>query len=104
MKRTFLAIALACSAFAGVMAQTPPPASGAALKIGVIGPLSGPSSDFGLPMLNGVKLAVDEINSFGGYLGRPLELVIPSSASSSPRNWSRKRSSRPSASATPASR
>jgi len=77
MKRTFLAFALAWSAFAGVMAQTPPPPpSGPALKIGVIGPLSGPSSDFGLPMLNGVKLAVDEINSFGGYLGRPLELVI----------------------------
>ncbi len=42
----------------------------------MIGPLSGPSADFGLPMLNGVKLAIDEINSFGGYLGRPLELVI----------------------------
>jgi branched-chain amino acid transport system substrate-binding protein len=27
-------------------------------------------------MLNGVKLAIDEINSFGGYLGRPIELVI----------------------------
>ncbi|MGJ7511511.1 ABC transporter substrate-binding protein [Variovorax sp. GT1P44] len=47
-----------------------------ALKVGLIGPLTGPSSDFGLPMLNGVKLAIDEINSFGGYLGRPLELVI----------------------------
>lgn len=27
-------------------------------------------------MLNGIKLAVDEINAVGGYLGRPLELVI----------------------------
>jgi branched-chain amino acid transport system substrate-binding protein len=27
-------------------------------------------------MLQGVKLAVNEINAFGGYLGRPLALVI----------------------------
>ncbi|MDM0047801.1 ABC transporter substrate-binding protein [Variovorax sp. J22R115] len=55
---------------------TPTAAAAGTIKIGLIGPLTGPSSDFGLPMLNGVKLAIDEINSFGGYLGRPLELVI----------------------------
>ncbi len=48
----------------------------ASLKIGVIGPFSGPSSDFGVPMLHGVQLAVDEINAVGGYMGRPYELVI----------------------------
>ena len=31
-------------------------------------------------MLNGIKLAVDEINAVGGYLGRPLELVIKDDA------------------------
>lgn len=46
------------------------------LRIGVIGPFSGASADFGVPMLNGIKLAVDEINAVGGYLGRPLELVV----------------------------
>ena len=46
------------------------------LRVGLIGPLTGPSADFGLPMINGAKLAVDEINAAGGYLGRPLELVI----------------------------
>jgi branched-chain amino acid transport system substrate-binding protein len=45
-------------------------------RVGVIGPFSGPSADFGIPMLNGIKLAVDEINAVGGFLGRPLELVI----------------------------
>ncbi len=45
-------------------------------KIGVIGPFTGPSGDFGNPMLNGIKLAVGEINAVGGYLGKPLELVI----------------------------
>lgn len=55
-------------------AQTAPTL--APLKVGLIGPFSGPSSDFGLPMQNGVRMAVDEINAVGGYLGRPLELVV----------------------------
>lgn len=46
------------------------------LRIGLIGPFTGGSADFGIPMLNGAQLAVDEINAVGGYLGRPLELVI----------------------------
>lgn len=46
------------------------------LKVGVIGPFTGASSDFGLLMLEGVQLAADEINSVGGYMGRKLELVI----------------------------
>jgi branched-chain amino acid transport system substrate-binding protein len=46
------------------------------LKVGVIGPFTGPSADFGVPMLNGIKLATDEINAIGGYMGRKLELVI----------------------------
>lgn len=50
-------------------AQAPAP-----VKIGVIGPLTGPSSDFGVPMQRGIQLAVDEINAVGGYLGRPFVL------------------------------
>ncbi len=45
-------------------------------RIGIVGPFTGPSADFGIPMLNGLQLAVEEINAVGGYLGRPLELVI----------------------------
>ncbi|HYW55365.1 MAG TPA: ABC transporter substrate-binding protein [Polaromonas sp.] len=45
------------------------------LRIGVIGPLTGASADFGVPMFNGVQQAVDEINAVGGYLGRKIELV-----------------------------
>jgi branched-chain amino acid transport system substrate-binding protein len=52
-------------------AQSAPP-----LKLGVIGPFTGPSSDFGVQMLQGVQLAVEEINAVGGYLGRHLELVV----------------------------
>ncbi len=46
------------------------------LRIGLIGPFTGPSADFGMPMHNGVRMAVDEINAVGGYLGRQLELVV----------------------------
>lgn len=54
----------------------PSMAQGQTFKVGVIGPFTGASADFGNPMLNGIKLAVDEINAVGGYLGKPLELVI----------------------------
>ena len=43
----------------------------------MIGPLTGPSSsDFGMPLRQGIELAIAEINTAGGYLGRPLELVV----------------------------
>ena len=54
----------------------PPAASTNTLKIGLIGPFTGGSADFGVPMKNGIQQAVDEINAVGGYLGRKLELVI----------------------------
>jgi branched-chain amino acid transport system substrate-binding protein len=46
------------------------------IRIGLIAPLSGASADFGTSMRDGAALAVDEINAIGGYLGRPLELVV----------------------------
>ena len=46
------------------------------VRIGMIGPFTGASADFGLPMLSGAQLAVSEINAAGGYLGRKLELVV----------------------------
>jgi branched-chain amino acid transport system substrate-binding protein len=80
--RRTAAATLASTLLAGAaMAQMASPASAPAapsantLKIGVIGPFTGASSDFGLPMLNGIQLAVDEINAVGGYLGRQLEIV-----------------------------
>ena len=73
--RTFLAgLTAALSLLQPAMA--PAQTAGQPIRIGVIGPFTGPSSDFGQPMLNGVQLAVDEINAVGGYLGRPLTLVI----------------------------
>lgn len=69
--RLIFSLGLAAAFAVPAASQTASP-----VRIGVIGPFSGPSSDFGNPMLHGVQLAVDEINAVGGYLGRPLELVI----------------------------
>jgi branched-chain amino acid transport system substrate-binding protein len=52
---------------------TPPVAK---IRIGLIAPLSGPSADFGASTLHGAELAVEEVNAIGGYLGKPLELVV----------------------------
>lgn len=68
----------AIPSFAQTAVPATNPASGSgfnSLRIGVIGPFTGPSADFGVPMLNGIQLAVDEINAVGGYLGRKLEIV-----------------------------
>ncbi|MES2942804.1 MAG: ABC transporter substrate-binding protein [Pseudomonadota bacterium] len=69
-----LVAGLLCLSAAGASAQTVKTA--APLLLGVIAPLTGPSADFGVPMLNGITLAVDEINAAGGYLGRPLQLIV----------------------------
>jgi branched-chain amino acid transport system substrate-binding protein len=47
-----------------------------AVPVGVVGPFTGPSSDFGIPLRQGIELAVDQINAAGGYLGRPIRLVL----------------------------
>ena len=78
VSRTLAAIGLLAGAVAlPVQAQL---GGTAPVRIGIVGPFTGASADFGMPMLNGIKLAVDEINAVGGYLGRPLELVIKDDA------------------------
>lgn len=76
MQRTRLHISLAFGVLTTLVACSAAAQAPNSVKIGLIGPFSGPSSDFGNPMLHGVQLAVEEINAVGGYLGRPLELVV----------------------------
>ena len=45
------------------------------LKIGVLAPLSGSYEDAGIDIVNGAKLAVEQINASGGVLGKKLELI-----------------------------
>jgi branched-chain amino acid transport system substrate-binding protein len=45
------------------------------IRIGVSGPFSGGSSPMGESMRNGIRLAVEEINSIGGINGKKVQLV-----------------------------
>ncbi len=55
---------------------TPAPKPEKPIKIGFLGPLSGPFTPWGDGHLKGAKMAVEEINANGGVGGRKLELVI----------------------------
>ncbi len=46
------------------------------IRIGVNEPLTGAFAASGTYVVNGAKIAADEINAKGGVLGRPIELVI----------------------------
>src|SRR5688572_29081807 len=48
----------------------------AQIKIGVIQPLTGAAAASGNYVMNGAKIAADEINAKGGVLGQKIELVI----------------------------
>ena len=45
------------------------------ITIGVIQSLTGPGETYGNAALNGIQLAVDEINEAGGVLGRQIEIT-----------------------------
>jgi branched-chain amino acid transport system substrate-binding protein len=67
---------LACFGCVGAaIAQAPAP-TGQPIRLGLIVPLSGGSSDMGNSARVGAQIAVNEINQAGGYLNRPIELVI----------------------------
>ncbi len=68
-----LTAVLTAMALCPLQAQT---TASAPLRIGLIFPLTGGSSDMGNSARLGAQVAVNEINQFGGALGRPLELVI----------------------------
>jgi branched-chain amino acid transport system substrate-binding protein len=64
----------------GLMAATALAAGGAlaqdkVTKIGILAPLTGGAAADGQEMVNGAKLAVDEINAAGGVAGYKLEIV-----------------------------
>ncbi len=65
-----LGLACACLALAGT--------AGAAgtVKIGVVENLTGSQASLDQPSLNGVKLALKEINDAGGVLGKKVEIIV----------------------------
>jgi branched-chain amino acid transport system substrate-binding protein len=54
------------------------------IKIGVVNEVTGPQAEAGQFTVNGIKLALDEINKAGGVLGRQLELRIEDNGSTNP--------------------
>jgi branched-chain amino acid transport system substrate-binding protein len=54
------------------------------IKIGVVNEVTGPQAEAGQFTVNGIKLALEEINKAGGVLGRPLELRIEDNGSTNP--------------------
>lgn len=52
-----------------------PKAAGDTIKIGFLGAKTGDVAMFGLPSLNGMKLAAEEINAAGGVNGKKIEIV-----------------------------
>ena len=73
MKRIVLSVIMALVGFcffsgSGLAAEP--------IKFGFLHSLSGGVGQvYGIPDLEGVKIAVDEINASGGVLGRPLEVI-----------------------------
>src|SRR5215203_5213593 len=70
--RYFTTIAATALVSAGLVGQ----AGAQTIKIGVNEPLTGPFAASGTYVVNGAKIAADEINAKGGVLGKKLELVI----------------------------
>ncbi|MCI6152956.1 ABC transporter substrate-binding protein [Fusobacterium perfoetens] len=46
------------------------------IKIGGLGPLTGPVAVYGVSATNGAKLAFEEINKAGGVLGKKIEFIL----------------------------
>lgn len=64
-----ITISLVLMAFSSYFAFAAEP-----IRIGYIGPLTGPVAQLGNEALKGATLAVEQINATGGVLGRPLKL------------------------------
>ncbi|MBC7189889.1 ABC transporter substrate-binding protein [Candidatus Aerophobetes bacterium] len=50
------------------------------IKIGALFALTGGLAPYGPPIVNGAKLAVEQVNRIGGIFGRKLELIIRDTA------------------------
>src|SRR5882757_7485782 len=86
MPKSFKALGLAVSALAltclPAAAQTKVTNEGISATEIVVGShqdLSGPIKGWGVPVSNGLKMAVEEINAAGGVQGRKIKLIVEDS-------------------------
>ncbi|MDZ5448754.1 ABC transporter substrate-binding protein [Labrys sp. ZIDIC5] len=77
-RRRTLALGLSAAA---LLVHAGPALAADPIKIGYSANLTGVQASLDGPMLNGAKLAAQEINAAGGVLGRPIELVTYDSKS-----------------------
>jgi len=84
LRRALLPVAAGCAALlaagcasssGGAAPSNSPSSSGGTVDIGVASTLSGPFADYGTAGLDGIKLAVSQINSEGGLLGKKITVV-----------------------------
>ncbi len=68
-----LASAMAFSVLAGCGGNSEGGADSEVIKIGGIGPLSGPNSTYGISVKEGADLLAEEINAAGGINGKKVE-------------------------------
>ena len=67
-----------------LLTQSSLPHAAEPIKIGVVNTVTGPLAEVGRMAINGLQLALEEINRDGGVLGRSLELRIDDNASTNP--------------------
>jgi len=60
------------------------PAPAATVRIGYLGPLSGKAAAYGIDTLNGIRMAVDQVNLAGGIDGKKIELIAEDGHCSGP--------------------
>ncbi|HVL36319.1 MAG TPA: ABC transporter substrate-binding protein, partial [Burkholderiales bacterium] len=69
LRSAVAALALAAMAFAG-------PGLAQGLRLGVVTSMTGGLQEFGPTTLNGINVAVEEVNAAGGVLGGKLDIVV----------------------------
>lgn len=76
--RTCALVAFSCMVGAvAAQGQSIAPTAGAPIRIGVVGPFTGPSADFGRPIPTACAFVIDEINSFGAtWAGSSFRAVV----------------------------
>ena len=65
----------AASASTAVGSAAGSAASGDTIKVGVLGPMTGDVSVYGLAVINGATLYLDQVNANGGVNGKQLEII-----------------------------
>jgi branched-chain amino acid transport system substrate-binding protein len=76
MRKTMFVVISFVVLFGVTLFCTLPAIAAEPLKIGINGMFSGPGADLAKSSLNGVQLAVEQINAKGGVLGRKVELLV----------------------------